>query len=391
MSGRPSDHANLDLTVLNEAVAFGQAGGLVIWQPRIGCWFSDRAFRREPLPAPYTGLSQPDIWRALGCSNRLYHFNACFERVEPATVTRRTETLGGGRAAQVVETPVGRMSLVVHSSPNNWHHITDKRWVATREELGVARWLAEHSSWRWRQDVYERLAREWAGLGAPTAYLPRVNVQDLYINLMGVEPAIYALYEWRDAVRDYFRVLHEDHLRLIEVVNASPIRLINFGDNLHSATLSPRLYEEYVLPAYRERCDRLHRAGKFISSHWDGDTKTLLRYARGSGLDAIEAITPRPQGDVTLEEVKAALGDGIALLDGIPAIYFDPAWPVETLVACTQQVLKLFAPKLILGISDEICSTGELERIRVVGRLVDDYNASMAARSGGVPAALQKK
>ena len=68
-------------------------------------------------------------------------------------------------------------------------------------------------------------------------------------------------------------------------------------------------FERYVLPAYQRRCELLHAAGKFLHAHWDGDCRPLLKYARDTGLDGIEAITPAPQGDVTLEETKAALGD----------------------------------------------------------------------------------
>ena len=110
-------------------------------------------------------------------------------------------------------------------------------------------------------------------------------------------------------------------------------------------------------------------------SHWDGDCKPLLPYARETGLDGIEAITPWPQGDVTIEEIKAGLGDEMFLLDGIPAVYFDDTFPVETLEACTRQLIELFAPKLVLGISDEISSTGDIERVRVVGDIVEEYNA----------------
>jgi hypothetical protein len=119
----------------------------------------------------------------------------------------------------------------------------------------------------------------------------------------------------------------------------------------------------------------LHQAGKFVCSHWDGDTRPLLPYARETGLDGIEAITPWPQGDVALEEVRQALGDEMFLLDGIPAIYFDDTFSIETLESCTHRLIDLFAPKLVLGISDEISSTGDLERIRVVGEIVDRHNA----------------
>ena len=37
----------------------------------------------------------------------------------------------------------------------------------------------------------------------------------------------------------------------------------------------------------------------------------------------------------------------------------------------------MFAPKLVLGISDEISSHGDLERIRLVGKIVDGYNAQL--------------
>ena len=39
-----------------------------------------------------------------------------------------------------------------------------------------------------------------------------------------------------------------------------------------------------------------------------------------------------------------------------------------------ERLIDLFAPNLILGISDEISSTGDIERVRVVKEIVDRYN-----------------
>ena len=379
---RPTDHCNLDLWNFNLDVAFGRVGGMVIWQPRILAWFTDRSFTHTPLPAPYTGLSEPEVYRSLGCSNRLYFYNDCFREIDPPGVRRHDER-SGDLITHVVETPRGTLTERVRITPNSWYRIEEKRWIETPEDMRACTWLEDNSTWEWDQDAWDRQYAEWGRQGAPTMFMPRVNVQNLYINTMGVEPAVWAIYEWGGVVEDYFRVLHENQLRLIDVINASPVRIINFGDNLHCATLSPPLYEKYVLPAYRERCERLHRGGKFVHAHWDGDTKSLLRFARVSGLDGIEAITPLPQGDVTLEEVKEALGDEIYLLDGIPAVYFDTTFSEETLARCAEKVISLFAPRLILGISDEMSSRGEIERIRLVGKIVDDYNAGVAAREHG--------
>lgn len=65
------------------------------------------------------------------------------------------------------------------------------------------------------------------------------------------------------------------------------------------------------------------------------------------------------------------------LLDGIAAILFNKEYPKEQLLAQAKECIELFAPNLILGISDELPSYGDIERIRVVGDLVEEYNQTL--------------
>jgi len=366
-----------DLAKLHRDVAFGEAGGRILWQPRIQCWHTDKLFAGEALPPPYTGLSLPEIYRRLGCSNRLYAwYNPCFRRIEPPAVRRTQTRLNETDTRITTETPVGKQVCVSRKTPNSPRTIHVKWPVETEEELKVAAWIEANTTWAWDQARFAASQTEVGDLGAPTMYMPRMNIQDLYINQMGVENAVYALLDWPDTVEAYFRALDESHDRLMDVINASPIEIVNLGENVHAGTLSPELFQRYHLPACQRRCEKLHRAGKFVSAHWDGDCKPLLRFARETGLDGIEAITPEPQGDVTLEEVKEALGDELFLLDGLPAVYFDRTFDETILVECARKIIELFAPKLILGISDELSSTGDIERVRVVGGIVDAYNAA---------------
>lgn len=360
---------------LHRQVVFGQSGGRIIWQPRIGCWVTDKQFAGEPFPSPFTGLDYFDLYRELDCSARLYEYNACFKRVEhPAVYTTRRE-LNATDAEITIHTPVGNQVAVHRKTTSNWHVINVKWEVSTEDELKVAAWREENTAWAWDQTKYDELQATVGDLGAPTMFMPRMNVQSLYIEKMGSQNGIYALYDWPDTAEAYFRALEASHDRLMDVINASPVDIINYGENVHAGTLSPKLFRTYHLPTCQRRSEKLHAAGKFVCSHWDGDVKALLPYVHETGLDGIEAITPYPQGDVTLGEVKAALGDDVFLLDGIPAIYLDATFSVETLVDCTHRLIELFAPKLVLGISDEISSTGDLERIRIVGEIVDQYNA----------------
>jgi len=367
-----------DFARLHEDVAFGRAGGRVIWQPRILCWYADKVFAGEELPGRFRGMRPPQIFRELAVSARVYEYNRCFRRVEERRVELCEKRLNETDTEYAAETPAGSQTWRHRRSPNSPHHITLKWPVTSRSELEVAAWRERHTSWEWDADAFEEVAAEWGRLGAPTMYMPRASVQSLYIDLMGVERAVFAIHDWPEAVEEYFRALDESHDRLIDVINASRVNIINFGDNVHAGTLSPRLFEKYVLPVYRRRSQRLHEAGKFVHAHWDGDTCPLLPFARETGLDGIEAVTPRPQGDVTLEEVKEAFGDEMFLIDGLPAIYFDETYPVSALEECTHRLLELFAPRLILGISDEISSTGDLERVEVVKQIVEEYNYRLA-------------
>ena len=112
----------------------------------------------------------------------------------------------------------------------------------------------------------------------------------------------------------------------------------------------------------------MRRAGIFTHVHIDGYFHSILRYLKDLPFDGLEALTPAPQGDCTLEEIKAAIGDKI-LLDGIPAVYFMDTFTRDELMACVEKVAAYFHPRLVLGVSDEVpqgSSQEAIERVRLV-------------------------
>ena len=111
--------------------------------------------------------------------------------------------------------------------------------------------------------------------------------------------------------------------------------------------------------------------GRYVHSHWDGNSRQLLPYLKDSGLHAVEALTVEPMGDMTLEGIKQATGDEIIVLDMIPVIYFLPNYPVADLMDFVKKVIDMFAPKLILGVSDELSSPCEIDRIDMIADLID--------------------
>ena len=369
---------NRDFLTLNRQIIRGEANGKVLWQPRIICWYADRQYRNEPLPAPYTGMSIRELYDALDCSNRIYDYNEAVKLIEDPSIKRYSKKLDELRTQHFVETPEGTIDCILKRNRSNYGEFFEKWWVEDQKDMEVQMYIEAHQDYVFDEEAYNRVYEIWGNNGLGSIYFPRINVQSLFNDTMGVEGGIFALMDMPDVCEEYFKIKSQNHDRFIKMIETSKFEWINFGDNVHCATLPPSLFEQYVLPEYKLRCERLHKAGKFVYSHFDGDNRGLMEFYRETGLDGIEAITPKPQGDVTLEEVHEHLGD-MFLLDGIPAVYFDEEFPEEVLVDCVHKILDLFAPNLVLGISDEISSTGDIERIRLVGKIVDEYNAKIRA------------
>lgn len=366
---------------LNREVLFDKNSRRIIWQPRIGCWYDDKLFYHQPFPEGFSGLSKPEIFRKLNCSDRLYdYYNDCFVRVEDPRVEFVRELLNETDVRTVIRTPAGEQVIIERTTPTCPYPLILKHEVESEQELKVAIWREEHTTYRWDQEHYEKNRAEVGDLGAPTIFMPRMSIQSLYLDKMGVENGIYALYDFTDTAEAYFRARETSQLQLIAIINESPIDIINFGENVHSGTLPPDLFEKYHLPYCQRRSEALHAGGKFVYSHWDGDCKVLLPYMQETGLDGIEAITPHPQGDVSLEEIREHIGD-MYLLDGIPAVLFDEQFDEQQLIDTTHKLIEYFAPHLVLGISDELSSTGSIERVALVGELVDAYNESVCTHT----------
>ncbi|KXB01257.1 hypothetical protein AKJ41_02220 [candidate division MSBL1 archaeon SCGC-AAA259O05] len=102
----------------------------------------------------------------------------------------------------------------------------------------------------------------------------------------------------------------------------------------------------------------------------DGRIEPLLPLLDDLPFDGIEAATPKPQGDVTVEELAEAMGDKV-LLDGVPGISFLPNRPMGELKGITEKILEEFSPRLILGISDEPPPNSDFGRFKKVAKMAN--------------------
>jgi uroporphyrinogen-III decarboxylase len=345
----------------------------VLWQPRLEHWYHVNK-QQGTLPERYRDMTLLDVFDDLHCSVRPYWaFNGAVRIEDHEDVTTETRH-EGPRTVHTLRTPVG--DLITVELRTSTTQTISKYPVVTPEDMKIMEWRLRHRRVRFDREHCERACEEIGDRAAPSIFISRINLMRLIIEFMGFENGLTALFEYPVETERLIRATNETDDAMLDVVAACPIEIINYGDNVHQALCAPPLFRKWVMPEYIRRNERLHAAGKKTYPHWDGDCATLLPYARDCGFDGYEAITPVPQGDVTLEQVRDAFGD-LILLDGIPCTDFLPAEPIESLLENTRKCIEYFAPHLVLGISDEISPVGDIERVRKVSEIVAEYSAKL--------------
>ena len=367
---------------MNLAVFRGEPLPHVFFQPRFEPWL---AWHREfgSLPAAIREMSLPDVYDYVGASMRSVHYytgqpdpiEAEWAKDVPA-VSRKD----GDLVRFCYDTPHGTLFQTNRLT-------VDKTWrvvefpAKSPDDLPALRWLLQRRIVRFNAEKY-RVGKAYVGdRGEGHFWVPKSPYFALGQQWFKYADFIYALADRPREMEDVMRVIDDSYDGLYDQLTAcEDVRILNFGENVAMAYLSPRYYEQYVGPWYAKRAGRLRQAGIFTHVHIDGYFRGLLPYLAGMPFDGLEALTPTPQGDVTLEEIRQHIGEKI-LLDGIPAVLFLDHHSREDLAACVEQLVDLFHPRLVLGISDELPEGGGDEAFHRL-QWVADYCRS---RRGGRP------
>jgi len=381
----------------------GDRTGKVVWQPRIENWYNVNQ-AHGTAPENYYGKSLLEVYDELGCSPRPYlipypspedlRSEATDEwkgfcpqdsppiiraKLDPSVDGKVEVTGNGGQGEKIIEewsTPEGDLTRKWLISEDSISQQVCEYPIKDLGDLDILEYILTHQEWSFDAEAYERV-EENIGYRAPIAAIaPRAPFIQFIMFYLSYEDAVIHLHRHRDRVEKFLEIAEEADRDAFEAIKNSPVDVVCLPTNLDGQLVSPPYFENYILPHYHEYGGMLKDAGKFVYAHWDGRVKPLLPYARETGLHGLEALTPRPQGDLELEDIKQALGDDMILLDGIPANYFLPyQYDEKRLMDETKRILEELTPNIVLGISDEIPADGDIERVKLVTELISEYNS----------------
>jgi hypothetical protein len=345
----------------------------VFFQPRIEPWFYWHKIFQQSL-GEYNFEDIPELFDSLNCSMRYIHYYTGMpdpvEQIFGSQVAIQ-EKIDRNQSLKIYNTPYGDLTETQHLT-------IDQTWrtvgfaVKNKDDLLKLQWLYDHSEFHFVKEAFLQ-GREFVGIrGEPQFWVPKSPYQALAQIWMKLPDLIYALVDFPKVVQATMQAIDRAYDPLYEeIIDSNVVNIVNFGENIHEQLLSPRYFEQYLMPFWQTRNQQLHDAEVFSHVHIDGFFKHMLSYLPQLSFDGMEALTPVPQGDMTLDEIKEFIGDKV-LLDGIPAVLFTDTYSRDQLMQTTEKIIDLFYPNLVLGISDELPEGANLEAIDRV-RMISEF------------------
>ncbi|MHA2000379.1 MAG: hypothetical protein ACTSU9_19900 [Promethearchaeota archaeon] len=355
----------------------------IIWQPSIMYWYNiNRVHRlnetsyqevKAYVPENYIGMEILDLYRDMKGSLRYPHETLDLssfysEFVADANISNRLIIAEDESRVTVMKSPVGTLSKKTK------YGFPIEHYVKKIEDLDVIEYVLEHTEYKFNPYAFEIAQEAIEDLGVVQMCNFRSPYQRCVIEFLGFITTTKFLRKYPRRMETFMEKLEIWDDKAYKVIEDSPMKIISFGENLHAKIAPPPIFTKYHLPYYKKRVKRLHARGKFCHIHFDGDVEDLLPFIPEMPFDGIEAVTFKPQGDITPEEWRDVAGKKI-LLDGIPAVYFLPEFPEKQLLEFVEKLIELFSPNLILGISDELCPTMDGRRLKLVGDFIEKVNS----------------
>lgn len=284
-------------------------------------------------------------------------------------VTVATETEGAVTTTRW-QTPVGEIRGQTQLLPQTASSAHIKWPVTTPEDLRVLRYIADSTQTTPTYERFEMLKGLAGAQGHPTILPPRSPVSQMLAQWTGAVHLSYLLADAREEVERTLEALGRAADGAYEAILKADTPYIELGDNLTGEVVT-RLFERYQFDYYVRRIEQVHSVGIKMGTHLDGTVRGILPLLVETGLDFIESITPKPTGDVAVEDLRDLAGPDIILFGGIPGAMFAPPFGEDDMRRQVESVIAHHwgTGKFIVGAADQVPPNGDMNLVRFVGEL----------------------
>jgi uroporphyrinogen-III decarboxylase len=249
--------------------------------------------------------------------------------------------------------------------------------VKRPKDLETVRYIVEHTTRVARFERIERFLADTEGFGVCDAVVFRSPFGKLVHELMGFEAVVYALHDGEKTVSDFLEFQEHHDLGFVELAARAPCSVVIISDHADENLISPPFYRKFCIPFYRKACAVIHKAGKYASTHLDGNFKGYLPFIGETGFDLLDGCTPAPMFNYEVEELAAALAPGMSCYCGVPAALFVTGTPHPEIAGFGERIVRAFGGRAVVNVGDILPPNGDIGAVIALGERVASLRAQL--------------
>jgi hypothetical protein len=278
----------------------------------------------------------------------------------------------------IYHTPVGDLSTLTRPAGfTSWHV---EKIFKTPDDYKPLLFLIQDRQYLPNYAAFERAQADFGEDGFFRGAVGSTPLHEIMITMMGVETFAIEWVERRDEIMKLYDALVEKLRSLYPLLADSPALAFNYGGNETADVMGRERFEKYVAPHYDEAAEVLHKKGKLLGAHLDGNNRVWADIVARSGLDYVEAFTPAPDTDMSMADAREVWADKVLWINYPSSVHLSS---IETIEEVTRQILRDAAPgdRLLVGITEDVPEDRWRENFLAISRVLDTDGRTPVAAS----------
>lgn len=355
------------------AILRGQQPDQVPWFGDLDYWAAGRIGRGEAPKDFVRSDAYLDWHRELGVG---FYLQGYFPFTTHIEHVKQKEWRKGDRRYLEYATPKGMLRCCWQWLPQSFTEAPIEHLVKDKRDLPAFRYLYENIHFEPDYDFARQRAQQIGAMGIVLCYAPKTPFMQLVALDAGIENVTYMAHAIPDEFAETLHLMEATLDQAISIAIESPAEALMIPENLSSEVVGQNFFEKYMRQVQERWIKQINESGKFSFIHMDGTLQGLLRQECKVGVTVLEALTPAPVGDLTIEEwANFADGSKTIFWGGIPGSYFTPLVSDAEFERHVKNVLSVMRakPRYVLGVADQVPPDALEYRVRRVRELVAEF------------------
>lgn len=372
------------------------------WVPRLDLWYNSNKYCGT-LPKRFKGMDLMGISNELGAGFHavvpqfkilrtpeedfhnglgIYNLKSMPYRTDFSAVPFRVETAGDERSV-TYSTPLGEVrTRVLHDDGMrragiSISHVSEKA-IKSADDYRKVGWMFDHIQVEPNLAGYEEFKDSVGEQGLAVAFISLAGspMHLILRDLMPFDMMMYEMYDHPDEMAECSLAIGRYYDRVFAAASRCSAEVFLLGANYDTNLTFPPFFDEHIKPWLKKFGDILHKDGKYLLTHTDGENAGLLDSYLASGFDIADSICPQPMTSLDFGTVRKTFNGRIAIMGGIPSVcLLKDAMPD----ADFERYLDKFffdigkGDRLILGISDTTPPAADMNRLVRIGQMVKEF------------------